>query len=137
MSIIGFNFTKILVEKKTVQKTGKVEVKNNVAITQVVESGLNISNDKQTALKFEFEFESKYTPDFGIIRLEGNLISLENKEESEKLIAEWKETKKLNHPMIKNILNSILAKANVEALILSREVNLPSPIPLPKVNVKE
>jgi hypothetical protein len=33
------------------------------------------------------------------------------------------------------ILNTVLTKCNIEALILSQEVNLPSPIPLPKVKV--
>jgi hypothetical protein len=34
---------------------------------------------------------------------------------------------------MENILNSILTKCNIQALILSQDVNLPSPIPLPKV----
>jgi hypothetical protein len=35
------------------------------------------------------------------------------------------------------VLNSILAKCNIQAIILTREVNLPPPIPLPKVQFKE
>jgi TP901 family phage tail tape measure protein len=34
------------------------------------------------------------------------------------------------------LMNTILNRCNVESLILSRELNLPSPIPLPKVNIK-
>jgi len=29
-----------------------------------------------------------------------------------------------------------LKKCNIESLVMSREINLPSPIPLPKVNIK-
>ena len=33
------------------------------------------------------------------------------------------------------LLNSILNKCNVQALILSQDINLPPPIPLPKVQM--
>ena len=35
------------------------------------------------------------------------------------------------------LLNALLAKCNVQALILSQDVNLPPPIPLPKVQLNE
>jgi len=34
------------------------------------------------------------------------------------------------------ILNIILTRCNIQALILARDINLPSPIPLPKVKVE-
>lgn len=137
MSIIGFNFTKIIVEKKNAKSTGKVQVSNNVSITSVEESGLKISSKEQISLKYEFKFESKYDPELGSIVLEGNVITMDVKEQGEKIVEEWKKSKKINPSAMKSIMNTILAKANVQALILSRDVNLPSPIPLPKVNVKE
>ena len=45
--------------------------------------------------------------------------------------------KKIPKEVMTPVLNNILAKSNVEALVLSRELNLPPPIPLPKVEVKE
>ena len=35
------------------------------------------------------------------------------------------------------VINSVLTKSNIQALILSRDVNLPPPIPMPKVNMKQ
>ena len=35
------------------------------------------------------------------------------------------------------LLNTILTKCNVQALILSQEVNLPPPIPMPKVQIAQ
>ncbi|MBR9676333.1 hypothetical protein GOV05_04965 [Candidatus Woesearchaeota archaeon] len=137
MSIIGFNFTKISVEKKKPKAGGKVEISNNVMIKNVEESDLKLSSKEQIAVRYEFEFETKYQPEYGHINLSGNLISLEKKDAARKAIKEWSKTKKMNPEMMKSILNTLLAKCHVQALVLSRDVNLPSPVPLPKVNVKE
>lgn len=137
MSIIGFNFTKISAERKKAEKTGQVQVSNNVDIKEIRESEIKISSDEQISLTFEFEFNSKYEPDMGYIKLGGHVMTIENKESGQKILDEWKDSKKVNSSVMKNILNTILAKANVQALIVSRDINLPSPIPLPKVNVKE
>ena len=47
----------------------------------------------------------------------------------------WKKDKRLPKETMTNVLNTILGKCNVEALILSERINLPPPIPLPKVQV--
>ena len=51
-------------------------------------------------------------------------------------IDSWKKDKKLPKEVMSSVLNTILSRCNVEAMLLSREVNLPPPIPLPKVTVK-
>ena len=51
------------------------------------------------------------------------------------IIAEWKKDKKIKKELMGGILNTVLTKSNVQALIISQQVNLPPPIPLPKVNV--
>ena len=45
----------------------------------------------------------------------------------------WKKNKAVPKDTMNEILNVILMRCNVEALILSRDVNLPPPIPLPKI----
>ena len=136
MSVIGFNFTKIVVEKHQA-KAGKVEISNNVGIKKIEESNLKLSTDDKKVLKFDFEFESKYNPDLGSIKLEGNLLNMIPAKDGDEVLKEWKDSKKISHEVMKGVMNTILSKANVQALILSRDVNLPSPIPLPKVNVKK
>jgi hypothetical protein len=136
MSIIAFNFTKISAEKTQSKKADKVEVKNNIAIKEISESGLNLASGDNKAVKVDFEFETKFGPDMGGILISGNLISLEKSENAEKLVKGWKDGKKVDGDLMKSIMNTILAKTNVQALIMSRDVNLPSPIQLPKVTVK-
>ena len=46
-----------------------------------------------------------------------------------------KKEKKLNKDVAEKIINNILTKCNIQSIILSNTVNLPPPVPMPKVNV--
>ncbi len=120
-------------ERKTGPK-GKVNISNNVAITGIEKLNMDFGGDNQKALRFTFKFESKYEPDIGAITLEGDLTYLTKKEKAEELLKEWKDTKKIEPNVMTLLLNNILTKCNIEAIILSKEMGLPAPIPLPKIN---
>lgn len=136
MTIIATNFTKISIEKSSSIK-GKVSIANNVAIKNVEKTELAIGTAKQSALKFTFEFTVKYEPKVGNIVMNGELIFLEKPEKIGEIADEWKKTKKVPKEVMAPILNNVLTKCNVEALILSREINLPPPVQLPRVTVKK
>lgn len=136
MTIVGFNFSKIDVSR-TGAPSGKVGVSNNVSIKEIEETTFPLGKEKQTALKFMFEFTSKYEPKLGNILLGGDLLFIEENATVKKILEDWKKDKKVDTNLMKNILNTILTRGNILALILSQEVNLPPPIPLPKVNVQE
>jgi len=136
MTIVGFNFSSIEVKRESAPK-GQVNVSNNVAIKDIEETKFPIGKEKQTALKFSFEFTSKYEPKIGNVTLGGSLLFIAENEKVKKVLEEWKKDKSVAADIMKGILNTILAKGNILALILSQEVNLPPPIPLPKVNVQE
>ena len=135
MTIIGFNFTKINVEKKEGVK-GKISIANNVTIKDVSQRDLNLGTEKQNALKFVFEFTSVYEPNLGNITLTGDVLYLADSKKAKDILDQWKKDKKIAKDIMSNILNMVLAKCNIEALILSQDVNLPPPIPLPKVTMK-
>lgn len=132
MAIVGFNFTKISVEKLSDIK-GKINISNNVAIVSVEKTELSLGTDKQGVLKFGFEFTSKYDPKVGAIELKGDVLYLDNPKNITMIVEEWKKNKKIPNNIMTNLLNNILNKCNIEALILSKDINLPPPIPLPKV----
>ena len=71
----------------------------------------------------------------GSIMFEGEILYHEDPKKVKEIIADWKKDKKLPKELMALMLNTILSKCNIQALILSQEVNLPSPIPLPKVQV--
>ncbi len=129
MSIVGFNFEKIMIEK-----TGKVnsdlKIKSNLSITDVDQEKLNVTSSGDV-IKFNFEYTADYAPSVGKIQLLGNLLYMEDKEKVKKLLDDWKKDKKLPKPLMAQIFNTILAKSNIKALSLTQEVNLPPHIKLP------
>jgi len=134
MTVVSFNFSKIEAEKKEVGK-GNVNINNNVTIENVEEKDLSLGSQKQKVLNFTFKFTSKYDPDIGNINLSGNVLYMEDSKKVKEILDEWKKNKKLPKDIMTKILNVVLNKSNVEALVLSDHVNLPPPIPLPKVQV--
>ena len=134
MTIIGFNVTKILVQKKSVQK-GKISVNNNVSLSSVEYSDLKLDPTK-TSLTFKFQFTSRYDPNIADIIIDGEVLTLEEKEAGTKIVEGWEKTKRLSKDVVTPILNNVLVKCNVLSILLSREVNLPPPIPLPKVGTQ-
>jgi hypothetical protein len=134
MTIVGFDFTRIDAEKKNLIR-GKININNNVTIKNVEEQNLNLGKEKQNALKFTFEFIAKYDPGIGSIKLVGNVIYMADSKKIKEIQDGWKKDNKLPKDVSANVLNSVLTRCNVQALILSQNINLPPPIPLPKIQV--
>jgi len=133
--IVGFGFTKLSAEKGEIAK-GKIDINNNVSIKDIQEDNFSLGKDKQqNVLRFIFEFVSNYEPKVGKILFEGELLYLEEQKKAKELLNSWKKDKKLPKELMEGMLNTILTKCNVQALILSQQVNLPPPIPLPKVQM--
>lgn len=136
MTIVGFNFTKIHVERKKPAK-GKINIKNNISIKKVEEADLSLGKSKQSGLKFIFEFVSLYDPKIGDITLAGEVLYLMPEKQVKEVLKGWKKDKKVPKDLTAAVLNTVLQKCNIQALMLARDINLPPPIPLPKVNMAE
>lgn len=133
MVVVGFNFNKISVERKDGAISGKINISNNVSIKGVEQKDLSLGKAKQDGLRFVFEFTSKYDPDVGHITLTGEVLYLEDKKKVEETLAKWKKEKRIEEDIMTPVLNMALTKCNIESLILSQSMNLPPPIPLPKI----
>jgi hypothetical protein len=136
MTIVGFNFTKINVERKALPK-GKINIKNNVGIKKVEEADLSLGKNKQSGLKFTFDFTASYEPKVGSINLGGEVLYLLEEKKVKEIVKTWKKDKKAPKDLTATVLNTVLQKCNIQALVLARDINLPPPIPLPKVNVAD
>ena len=136
MTIVGFNFTKIEAEKKDIIK-GKININNNVHINKVEEKDLALGNQKQKVLSFTFEFVAKYDPNVGSIRFTGDVLFMDDSKKVKELLDGWKKDKKLPKEIMPPILNTVLNKCNIQALILSDLINLPPPIPMPKLQAAQ
>ena len=134
MAILSFGFNKINVERKT-KNTKQVNISSGLKILSVEESNA-IKDATQKAFAITFQFDVNYEPDLGSINLEGELLYLAPTEIATKISDSWKKGKSLPQEVGVVIFNRILQQCNVEALILSREINLPAPIQLPKVRAE-
>ena len=135
MAFIGFEFNKINVDKKD-GVSGKITVNHNVTITDVSKADLKIANHAENAIKFTFEYTSKYG-DLGGILLGGKVMYLSNPDEITSLLEDWKNDKKVKKELMAPLLNKILSKSNIQAIILSDSVGLPPPVELPRVKPTE
>ncbi|MFH1505865.1 MAG: hypothetical protein ABIE94_02655 [archaeon] len=134
MTVVGFNFTRVIAEKNAPIR-GRININNNVSITKIEETTLPLDKSK-TALQFTFLYTSKFEPNVGKVELEGTLLYLQTKEVAKKVLDQWKKDKKILPEVMTPIMNQILNKCNIQALILTRDLNLPSPIPMPKVGTQ-
>lgn len=132
MAIVGFNFTKISAEKKSAPK-GRIGIKNNVSVKEVEKTDLFLGSMKQNGLKITFEFKSVYEPKMGEIVLQGEILDMEDEKIIQDVLKDWKKNKKLPDSLMNMVVNSILNRCNIQALIMSKELAMPPPIPLPKL----
>ena len=132
MTVISFNFTKITAERSGGIK-GKLNISNNVSIKEVKSFELKLGKTKEQALKFNFKFEAVYDPKIGNIEILGQIVYLGKEDIIKEAEKQWKKDKKIPKELVEEIMSNILSKCNIEALLMSREIGLPPPIPLPKV----
>lgn len=131
MAVLGFNYTKLSGER-TGSVKGQVNISSNVNILNVEETNLSFDKTKKS-LNITFRYVSTYNPDIARIDIEGNLVYVNDAKKTDDLLKEWKKNKTLPRDVMTEVINYILTKCNVDAIILSRDLNIPSPIPLPKV----
>ncbi len=134
MAVLNFGFTKIEVEKKGVMSK-QINIQSGMNIIDVIESDM-VNASKQKAFSIKFSFDTKYEPKLGHIHLEGDLLYLADEAVSKEIATAWKKNKSLPKDIALVVFNKILHNCNVEALILSKEINLPAPIQLPKVRAE-
>ncbi|MBI4918541.1 hypothetical protein HY837_01315 [archaeon] len=135
MAVLGLSFKKLSVERKESPK-GQLNVTSNTNITKIEKSKMSLDSKDQDAVKFSFEFVTEYEPKVATITIEGEVLWLDNKERAKEILDAWKDKTKVPQQVMIPVLNTILAKSNFTALILSREMGLPVPLQMPRVEPK-
>jgi len=126
---VNFNLHNIEARRFNYPK-GPVNINNNSTLTAVSEiDGM---------LSVNFTFTASYEPNIGQIRIEGEVRVPESADNVKKAIGEWVESGRKNLPkgIAQKVHNAILGNCIVQATIMSRDVQLPPPIPAPNVNLE-
>ncbi|MCF7866554.1 hypothetical protein K9L67_01320 [Candidatus Woesearchaeota archaeon] len=137
MNILNITFNSIKATKSSMPK-GKIGVKSNTKLDSLTEAKMGLDKTK-TALKFGFIYTTEYTPNFAEIELKGEATTLMEKKEADKIQEQWakNKTKSLDQKFAATLINSMMAKCAIQAMIMAKELSLPSPIPLPRINLEQ
>ena len=129
MKIIGFNLTKISIERKE-KPEKELKVTQNINLIDITKEKLTIS--KEEPLNISFKLDIDYGGDFAKIEFKGNIILLPEKEETKKILKSWKD-KKLSNEFRNPLFNFIMTKCSIKALALEDELSLPPHIQMPRL----
>ncbi len=134
MAIIGFNLSKISVERKDII-SGKIDIKSRIDISDIAKENMDLTPGRETA-KVSFLFEILYEPNFAKIDFKGNVLVLENPNKIKEILKDWKK-KKIEPAIKEQIYNLILRKCNIKAFSLEEDLNLPTHFPMPRIGAEQ
>ena len=134
MPVVSVVFDDIEVHKEKFEPVGKVE--NNITIKDVSEEKI----DKDKFVNFVFEFTSNYYSRDGDkianIIIGGRALFRDKDKVMKDILKTWEKEKKIKPEVMTEVTNVILVRAQMEAIVVAKEVSLPSPIPLPRISAK-
>ena len=111
MKLLGFNFTKIQVEKFK-DNVENLKIGTRIDVSDINEAKTGILKTKDEILAIKFLYGLDYEPGMAKIDLQGNLIvSLESKKARE-ILREWKD-KKIPHDFKTTLFNLKIGRAHV------------------------
>ncbi|NLX46626.1 MAG: hypothetical protein GXY70_00420 [Euryarchaeota archaeon] len=124
------SFETSAIEAKRFSKSGEkvmnIKIENNSAITQV-------SKVDGDLYQIDYRFTANYTG-MGYIKIEGHLNVTGM---GESVMEDWKRTSNLPVDDANNVHNAIVSNCMVSAILISREIKLPAPIPIPRINMQK
>ena len=136
MPAIGMNINGIEAKKHEEAMMG-VKVSTNTNLKEVREHDLAPLDQK--CLSIDFEFMTTYTSpkDKKIAEfvISGDVLFLD--ENYKDILAKWKKDKKLPDDISLQVINVVFNKCLKKAILLSDDLQLPSPIPIPVAKKKE
>lgn len=93
----------------------------------------------ENGLSIGFVFISNYEPNVGFVRIEGEINLTTSPEEANRAIKEWgaSENKRLPQEIAETVHNSIISNCIIETAVISREISLPPPFPIPHVQLEK
>jgi len=131
MTIVKINLHKVSASRNLDSKAGQVQINNNVSLKDVESMGFNV--DGRKGLRFSFAFNCNYEPNLGKIEVEGQVLYVDDDARIEAIQQSWNKDKRVPMDVMEQIVNAALHKGNIQAIKVSEDISLPSPLPLPKV----
>ena len=93
---------------------------------------VNVERSKNDSLEVPFVFTISYNPSVAQISVKGKAHVKANEEILKEMMASYK-SKKVPSPIIVQTISNVVF---LESVLISRTINIPPPLPLPKVPLK-
>ena len=132
MRLMGFNFTKINIEKLENSKES-LKINTNINILDIQKTDVDFIKSKEDFFIIKFKYTISYEPNFAKLEFEGNMVVSLDSKDSKNLMNDWK-NHKISEEIQFSLFSIILRKSNVKALQLEDEMNLPFHIPMPRLS---
>ncbi len=135
MKLIGFSFNKISVEKFS-PATRETKINTSIDISEINSPNSGFFKPKGELLEIKFKYTIEYSPEIAKIELSGAIAIEVEAKVSREVLKQWKD-KELEDDFKITLFNLIIRKANIKALQLEDEMNLPYHVPFPTLKAPE
>ena len=130
MPIVGFNFDKLQAEKiKPLEAPMKVD--SGMKILDIKKEEINLGPKKDYMLRFNYEYKVNYNPKQAEIFMAGHLLYADEPKKIDAIFKQWEKEKKFDPEVTQLVMNNVLMRCNIKALLLGQEIGLPPHIRLP------
>lgn len=133
MPIIGLGFSAFEARKEGGSVQEEVKVNSAPRITDVKE--VSVPNLSKKAISIDFEFMTRYDPDFASITIKGSIMYMADKNKA--ILDEWKKDKHLPEKVSLEVLNYLFRRCLLKASLLAEDLQLPPPMPMPRITPKK
>ncbi len=129
LPIIGFHIKSISADKKNLPKE-RVDINSSPSVVSVSKTTVGLKK-KEQALNIGFQFITKYEPNIGEIKIEGDVLFVGNKIDN--ILKFWNKEKKLLPEVEVEVKNFLFRKCMTIGINLSENMSLPPPLMFPTV----
>lgn len=138
MPVLGFNITKIEVEKELAGiPQGQVEVRVTPRVDDVRLGEIMTPNGKVNGVEIVFSFEVTYSPTIGRGLVRGMVLYLPpQRERVDEIIDLWENEKKIDSMAFAEVVNFLMVELSPVFMVVAKEMRLPYHVALPRVEVR-
>ncbi len=135
MKLLGFNFTKINVEKFK-ERVEDLKINTRINVADITTAKSDFLRTKEEILGIKFNYGLDYEPGLAKIDLEGSLVLGVDSKQAKDVLLRWKK-KEMPEDFRHVLFNLVLRKASLRALQLEEEMNLPIHLQLPTLKIED
>jgi len=135
MKILGFNLTKINVEKFK-DKVENLKINTQIDVAEISEVKSDFFKTKEEILAVKFTYGLNYEPEFAKLEFSGNIVLSLDSKTARNVLKQWKD-KKMPEEFRLTLFNIILRKSSLKALQLEEDMNLPIHMQLPSLRAQD